>query len=357
MLDPLSLNIPLAVPVSDAPVLPTRKLLSPSDTYPDDYILELDNSSLEKFTTCPRAAENYLVRSREGARDSSATSFGKLFHECEELRLRHGLSDAVVTKQQELVFQHFLHHPVSPDDHRTGDRMLRILKLYNDRYASDGWPEKVLKDSEGKPFVERPFKVPVCTLKLDTTLPYAAEELLVDFEGRGTTLPSGLYISSLHVFWTGRIDAALLDSNSLWAVDHKTSSIGGAQYYEDFRLSNQTVGYCWALEQLLRRPVAGLMLNALVIRKETKTGTSTEFNRVPFFYTPDRLAEWEENIKHLVSDFVANLCRGYFPMHTKWCMGKYGVCPYHENCCLPRSQRASDLSSDLYRDVTWSPMN
>lgn len=358
MLDPLSLSIPLDTPAplrrpSD-PTLPTRKLLYPSPTHPDDYVLEIDNSSLEKFTTCPRAAENYLVRSRESSRDSSATSFGKLFHSCEELRLLHGLSPVVVKRQYELVLEHFEQHPVAPDDHRTAARMISILDLYNKRYENDGYPEKVL-EKDGQKMVERAYKVELCSLELNCILPYDAFALLQHPQSMERN--GDLRVRSLHIFWTGRIDAILHDSNALWVLDHKTSSIGGEQYYEDFKLSSQTVGYTWAAQKLLGEAVAGLILNAVIIRKPTKTGIAHEFNRQTYFYSQDRITEWEDNVKAMVSDFVANLVRGFFPQHTKWCMSKYGKCPYHENCSLPREARAADLSSDLYRNVTWNPTN
>lgn len=361
MLDPLSITIesPRTQASPPRPDLPTRKLLQASSEHPDDYVLEIDNSSLEKFTTCPRAAENYLIHSREAAGSSSAQNFGRLFHKCEEIRLLHGLSEATKTAQKEEVMSHFLSHPVPPDDHRTADRMLAILKVYNDRYAQDGWPESVLTDAEGVKFVERPFKVQLCTLPINATLPFNGSQLLPkdagwrsnDFEG------SDVIIRNLHILYTGRIDVILRERSSgqLWVVDHKTSSIGGKTYYEDFRLSSQTVGYCWAAQKVLQQPVSGLLLNALIIRPLTKTGIGQEFTRNNFFYSPNRLEEWEQNVKTIVTDFVANLVRGYFPQHTKACMGKYGICQYHENCSLPRQQRPSDLASDLFRSVTWNP--
>lgn len=357
--DPLSLSIPLASPSREAdPSLPTRRLLQPSPSHPDDYILEIDNSSLEVFTTCPRSAENYLVRSRESSRDGSATSFGKLFHSCEELRLRHGFCEAVAERQRELVYNHFLHAPPTPGDHRTPERMLQVLRLYNERYANDRWHEKVLTH-ESEQMVERSFKVELCTLPLNCLLPYSMAQLVTERDGEAWTEEvgtEGFHVSSLHILWTGRIDAVLSSDDSLWVVDHKTSSIGGPQYFEDFRLSNQTVGYCWAAQKLLGLPVSGLILNAIIMRRPTKAGKDNEFDRRNFWYSADRLREWEENAKNVVSDFVANLIRGFFPQHTKWCCAKYGICQYHENCSLPRENRSADLASSLYRNVTWNPI-
>lgn len=365
MIDPLNINIPLAeapTPVRpDQPALPKRKLLQPSPDHPDDYILEIDNSSLEKFTTCPRSAENYLIHSREAARSSSATQFGKLFHTCVELSLIHGYNDATKAKQRELIAEHFLYNPCSPDDYRTADQMVAILDAYYKLYPAETF--EVYHDENGH-FVERPFKIELCTIPVEGRLPYSREQILAPWSPTQQWRPDisnvgteEVYVRNLHVFWTGRIDLLLRQSDALWVLDHKTTSMGGETYYNDFVLSQQTVGYTWAAQHITGQSVNGLILNAVIARKPTKTGRAIEFDRRPYIYSPERCAGWEENTKHIVGDFVSNLARGYFPMHTKWCMGKYGTCPYWDNCALPAHQRLGDLSSEHYRDVTWSPIN
>lgn len=364
--DPL---LSITLPSSPArPPLPTRKLLYPSPDHPDDYILELDNSTLEKFTICQRRAENYSIFSREAARDDSATSFGKLFHSCEELRIRHGWSDTTARAQHELVAEHFLHHPVSPTDHRTSDRMIRVLKTYNERYATDAIWDKVYKTEDGEKVVERPFKVKLCTIPVNSTIPYLAEQLLTDIRnvtrvGAEENFEEGFTVRSIHVLWTGRIDLMLWDSNLLWVMDHKTSREGGKDFYEYFRLATQTRGYAWAGQKLTGKPVAGLILNAVIVRPPLKTERSSspreEFDRKSYFYSADALVEWELSTRATVSDFVSSLVRGFFPMTgPKSFLSPCCRCDYNENCLLPREQRTADLANEsLYRDVVWNPIS
>lgn len=351
--DPLSFSLPQHVHCAPEEILPTRKLLQPSPTHPDDYILELDYSSISKFLECPRSYENYAIYSREADRDNAATLFGKLFHSCEELRLRAGWSDAVRSAQHELVATHFLHHPAAPGDHRTGDRMVDILAKYNKLYAGDGWPDRVLHHSDDL-MVERPFKIPLCTMEVNTELPYNPYDLVANWS-TGYDKPV-LHVSSLHILLTGRIDVILRDSNFNFVVDHKTSSRGGREFEEAFYLSLQTRGYTWAAKQL-GIPVAGLIMNAVVIRPPTKTGTATEFNRHTYFYSEDSLNEYEEEIKDIVSDLVHNLVRGRWPQTARSFKSPCAGCDYQDNCRLPRHQRSADLQSDIYRNVTWSPIN
>ena len=366
MLDPLSLSIDLtpAIPSSGV-ILPTRRLLRRSLDHPDDYIMELDYSSASKVIECARAAENYLIHSREAATDSSATSFGKLFHSCEELRLRNGWSEAVKQRQHELVAQHFITHQVAAGDYRNSSQMLLVLQKYNAMYSTpdalqrDDWPNKThpLIDDAGLPypFVERSFKVPLCTIPVHDTIKYFPTSLIIDCDPI-LSLNDSFYARNIHVFFTGRIDAVISDSNLTWVVDHKTSSRGGREFEEAFRLSLQTRGYTWAAQKLLGIPVAGLIMNAVVIRPPTKIGTNIELHRRPYFYSPDSLDEFEDSMKHIVSNFASMLVSGYFPQCGRSFKSPCAGCSYQENCSLPRTQRHADLSSDLFRDVTWNPV-
>lgn len=353
MLDPLSLSIPLAdatfVPSSSS--RPQRKLLQPCPDTPDSYILELDYSTLSSFMQCPRMFENYAVHGRELAGPSSATDFGKLFHSCEELRLRHGWSDETKQRQLALVAEHFLTHPVSPSDHRSGERMVAILQQYNKTYNEslpDGWPQKCTH-------VEVPFKVPLCSIEVNQFLRgYTRSQLCVEL-GQGDV--DELYISTLHILYIGRIDAILRDSNLLWVADHKTSSRGGKEFVDAFRLSRQTLGYAWAGQKLLGEPVAGCILNALIVKAPTETlFNNTKLERHTFFYSQDLLAEWEDGMRHVVADLVGCLVRGYFPQHALSFRSPCSLCDYNENCPLPPKDRQGDLASALFQNVTWSPL-
>lgn len=357
MNDPLSFHIAHTT-VPARPVYPTRKLLKPSSDHPDDYILELDYSSLSKFIECARSGENYLVRSREADRPSSATDFGKLFHTCEELRLEHGLTDAVIQRQRELVADHFIRFPVSPTDHRTATRMRQVLDKYNALYVNDGLPHALLQH-EGAPFVERPFKIELCTVEVNGTLPYDGLRLVAGVTSTNALERNGdLRVRNIHCVYTGRIDAIVEVSSMLWVLDHKTSSRGGKELEDYFFLSLQTRGYVWAAQRILGRTVAGFMLNAVIVKPPTaKLENNTDFDRRFYPYTADLVDEWEDNMRALFSDVITCLIRGFWPQTSRSFKSPCNMCDYHENCQLPRSARPADLASTLYRDVTWTPIN
>ncbi len=353
-LDPLAFSID--APAAPArPVLPTRRLLQPSPDYPDDYILELDFShGLGAFCVCPRQWENLNIHSRESNYEATALTFGRIFHACEELRLRHGNNEAMRNKQRELIATHYLASPVAPGEYRTGDRLLAVMEKYNTMFASDGWPENVV-ELEGEKVLERAFKVPLTSIEVNTQLPYPQRMLIPDLVSEAKP-----YIRSLHILLTGRIDAIIRNSNMLFVVDHKTTSRDESEVTEAFHLSLQTRGYAYAA-RALGIPVAGCIINSILVRPPAKTERAAkpreEFNRHTYFYSAESLDEYESDARAHVENLVHCLTTGFFPQTSLSFRSPCPRCDYHDNCRLPRAQRSADLQSQLYRDVTWSPIN
>ena len=150
---------------------------------------------------------------------------------------------------------------------------------------------------------------------------------------------------------------ATLGDSTIRVIDHKTTSMGGDTFFDDFTLSQQTVGYAWAASQLAGTPVTEFLLNALMIRKPTRTGKGIEFERRSFFYPQYMQDEWKTDVLASVESFVFSMLHGSFPKYTKWCMGKYGSCQYHSVCSSPPQARDFVLSTDMFSNVSWSPLN
>jgi hypothetical protein len=146
------------------------------------------------------------------------------------------------------------------------------------------------------------------------------------------------------------------DSNTLWVVDHKTTSRGGKEYYDYFYLTNQTRGYAWAAQQLSGKRITGLILNAVICRPITNTGIAQEFDRPKYEYSQASLDEWKQNAISTVSDIAFCLQRGYFPQYARSFKSPCIGCDYHDNCKFNPEHRAADLSTNIYRDVTWNPI-
>ena len=326
-----------------------RYLLTPTLDNADEFVMNWDYSGASTYMRCPRAAENYHVQGREMAKDQSALSFGRLFHKLAEVKDKEGLTDTTQNFMKERIAQHFMEFPCSPTDHRNSDMMFSVNKLYNERWKNDGWKEKTFV-YEGEPFIERPFKIEFCSIPVNSLIPYPSRLLTKTGNDRQ------LFIGKLHVHYVGRIDLVLEEAGNLWVVDRKTTSRGGSEFEEAFRLSLQTRGYAWVLWKITGRRPMGCILDAAVVRKPTKTGKGTELDRKNYFYTEESLIEFEGCMQAHVADFIGCLVRGYFPQSAQSFKSPCAGCDYADNCALPLGQRAADLASDIYRNVTWNPL-
>jgi hypothetical protein len=315
-----------------------------------DYVLRIDNSTLEYFQSCARAAEFYCVQRRQAV-PSAALTFGGAIHLGLEVFYREGFSaldkaiDVTVKYLEALTFR-------DPEEWRTPAIAEDTIRKYHAKYASYDPIEPIRVD--GVPFIEKPFSLTLGEILVDAEIPYDPDLLTDSVSG-----PDALYIHNLTIFWSGRIDiAAHYGDQHVYVVDHKTSSIGGPQFFADFMLSQQMVGYNWALRQLLpSHHIVGTVVNAIIQRKPTRTGRALDFERQTYFHTDWHVAEWRTDVIHHVENFLHSLLSGYFPKCTKWCFGKYGKCPYHDVCTLPPEQRAIMLATPSYTNVTWSPLD
>jgi hypothetical protein len=329
----------LDIPIPPKPTPDPATLIPRPPLVDEQGRMLIDNSSLEHFTTCARSAEYYLVERREPSYHRSALSFGGLIHKALEVFYLNGGAEgdfnSFLKAIYEMADKHFDTHPTEDGDFRTKEKFLDTMISYWTAAETDHF--KILSINE-EPFVEKYFQLPLGS---------------VEFNGEYNGKP----LKNIDVFWTGRIDMIVEMDGKFWILDHKTTSIMGETFFADFVNSSQAKGYVWAAQQLLQKPVEGFYLNAIATRKPSKTGIPFQRETKRYPYDPEHISEWEFNTLTLVSDFLSHLTREYFPMETKWCVGKYGKCKYFDVCSLPPSQREVTLYSNLYTDVTWNPQN
>lgn len=347
---------------------PVRELLRPLPTA-GHYLLVVDNSSLEVFTTCPKAADYKVVRRREAHARNAALTFGGAVHAGLERFLHaqfvwQGTADFgplysptcySTAEQDQSIVNYFTDNPAPPDEYRTVQNALAVMSAYRERAALPDYSWSLQSDSLG-PLIERAFELPLGVLLVNATI-------LID--GKPT------FVHKIHVAWSGRIDAVAECGNPkvVRVVDHKTGSVIDPMEYQ---IANQTLGYVWAGRQLWPElDVKGFCLNAIHFRRPAASykGALTDkgprggdgplnFFRAYFDYSELRLQQWQADMINIVSDFVHCLVRNHFSRHTKWCNGKFGRCQYFDVCSQDDPKvRASLLQSDMYKPVTWNPVN
>lgn len=296
----------------------------------------IDNSTLEYMTTCPRAFEYKALNKRISAESRPALNFGGAIHTALEVRYRlagnEPVDDAVELAQMAALELHFQERPID-NNYRTLDLATQIITTYNRRYLSEAF-DILANEADGKPLVELSFA-----------------HKLGDFAYRGGVVP---------VYYMGRIDLLVWwPKGHLFVIDHKTTSIMGQGFFEEQRMSAQQHGYLWAAQKSTGLRAEGFAINAIRTRPPAKTRSAVEmddFQREKFFITQEAIAEWETNTKVLIEEVLWHHERGYFPMKTKWCVGKYGRCPYFEVCSLPPESRGVMINSNMFQTDTWSPL-
>lgn len=309
----------------------------------------IDTTTLEYYTTCRRAYEYYALEKRRSASNKWALSFGLAFHHAMQAKYDQ---DADVDAQLSVVREFFNENPPPPDDHRDTTYMTELLMGYDLFYTDE--PFTVVASDTGQRMVEVPFCLP---LKNADGTPFTV--FLEKFTpGLGGAVEgSQLLLQEVPVFYSGRIDMLTLWDGLLYPLDHKTTSIMGDKYFDEFQNSQQPIGYSWAVREITGKAPGGYVINAVATRRLTKSGAGIEYRRQKYFLEPERIDEWLENTRYIIQDIVADYHRGYFPMETKWCVAKYGKCPYFDVCVLPAPARPMLLASNLYETNDWSPLN
>ena len=312
-----------------------------------DLLLEIDNSTLERFETCPRSLEYYLIRRRQKP-SRAALLYGSAIH-CglEVLYKAKKWDEETIELAKSAIRAEFAGSFISTEEWRTPELACDTIDKYvaHPQYKNDLQFYKF--DSEK---VETAFSLPLGVIELNSDLPLSYEQLLGEVGNDEL-----VHIKDMVVKWTGRIDLVAESPSGIQIWDHKTTSLTGSTYFDQFRMSQQTKGYNWAYHKLYGEYPAQTVINVLAGRKPTKTGRALEFFREPFNYTPAQIEEWENNVSAFIADLMAHMQRGFFPMATQWCVGKYGRCPYMDVCELDLNQRENMLQSNFYENVTWNP--
>lgn len=289
----------------------------------------IDNSRMENFQTCPRKAYFTILRRRITAGSKPALTFGSAIHLALCFRFRYyplqptPAQMADCTQRQYALLDAFFADVSNPDsEYRTADFAKETIRLYNETYSSES------HSHIPTPIVEEPFLVELGE------------------------------ISGIPVLWSGRLDLGLMDHDgNKFPCDHKTTSIGGDYYFEQFYNSSQMIGYCFAMSKILGEPVTRVLIDALICRKPTRTGKGTELARHIISYDPEVITEWQTNTLHQVSDFFHCISRDFFPGCSTQCQTKFGKCDYFDACRMGPVARELYLNSDAFVNDEWSPLH
>lgn len=308
----------------------------------DDYELTVDNSAMDIIKGCPREAYFYLVQ-RRGRGDTAATTMGSAVHEALEYLYRDGLHPDNLTQAYDIINQYYMVKNIT-DEWRGPTFACQVIQHYVNRHSSE--PFEILVH-ENKYFIERPFRIGLGEMKVNAEL-----EIILE----GETIPVKRFVKNLTIFITGKIDLGIKNEREeKFVFDHKTASRLGDTFWSKFALSPQFKTYGWAFKQIFGEFPKGAIVNVLVCRKPTRTGTSIAFERQTFHYSHEMYREWEVNTLHTLRSFIAIMMSHNYPPNDANCVRIYGKCPYMGICTLEPKHRLAALRTSEFPPVQWDP--
>lgn len=373
-----------------SPLPPPTLAVLPHHTIPELPLegdcLFIDNSMLELFTSCDRALEYNRIHRRILAEDKMALSFGSATHLALEYRYQvwqNKQPDLLCDDAQgQILTQYFNLHPCTLGDHRTLNFAIEVQKEYNNKFSLEEF--QLLKYNEpvvcahckgagfvtattGQPIPNEPKEQDVISCLFCEGSGKVSTMVELPFSFHLCTLPHPHTGAPIRIMYCGRIDLPVMWNDRLTIIDHKTTSLLGPSFFEAAQMSSQQKGYCFAFQHLTGQQVKQYCINALRVRPEPKKVTDgskaaraqwwdENLQRQRYDVTQQQLDEWLHNTISLVEQLFFNYKRGHFPMKTSWC-AKFGKCAYFDVCNLPMEQRMEMLSSGLFMDNKWSPLN
>lgn len=288
----------------------------------------LDNSTFQKLA-CPRQFIYAGVLKQVPNTSRSPLVYGGAVHKALETYYLEGSNskqDYINDLIDKVVAEYRIELDLCCDPKRNSQTLNAFLHSYFSWVRAFGEYLEPITLPDGKLAVEVSFSLPLC-------------ELLLPLYGKVT------------VMWEGRLDLIARDKRTgrvgVW--DHKTTSMLGDTFIDQFTRSTQFSGYLWAGQQLSNIPdLDEVGINALCQKKEN------EFKHFIF-----RRPNWNSNE---FIEGVHNTLMQFFTCHSHCnraaCTHKYGKCEFFDLCEMPPATRLNNLlNSGLFKTSTWSPLN
>lgn len=123
----------------------------------------------------------------------------------------------------------------------------------------------------------------------------------------------------------GGIFDGLVEYGGIYVLEHKSTSVLGSYYFNQFKPNNQVTGYIWAAGKLSGQKVGGALVNAIGVYK----AGATKFERQITNRSEAEIQAWLINLRNSCQMIADCERRGFWPQHTGSCT-IYGKCEYHD---------------------------
>lgn len=293
--------------------------------------MKVDNFALSTHQTCPakydlRIRQGYTTRYRSGA-----LGFGGALHA--------GLAEWYKGKGIGAALQAI--HEVWPDnlpidDYRTKEKCLNTMVEYSKNYPMETFKVIGMPDN---PVVEVAF-----TIETGMYLP-CDECWLLDSEPF-EPLCENCQKPKEPIEYGGIFDTLVEFSGQVFILEHKSTSVLGPSYFNQFKPNNQVTGYIWGASEMSGTKVNGAIINAIGIYKAGKT----KFERHITTRNATAIEEWKRDVYAECLAIKSNERREHFSKRTSACT-LYGLCEFHSIHTLDHeTERRKRLETDYVVD-------
>lgn len=307
--------------------------------------MKIDNFALTMHQTCPA---KYDLRIRQGWTSrgkSAALGFGGALHAGLATWYKtHDLGQALLSIGD--VWKD--DQPV--DDWRTKEKCITTMIEYSKMYPGEGF--SVVGLADGNPMIEVPFTIEMDGLRI----PFCGDWTDRDgtaHEGCGYMVAGFLETHCPkcggeleYIEYGGIFDGLIEFSSQVYILEHKSTSVLGSTYFNQFKPNNQVCGYIWGAGKLSGKKVNGAMVNAIGIYK---TG-ATKFEREVTSRSDVAVNEWKKNVQSTCAEIRFHERHGFWPLRTMACT-LYGRCEFHDVHVLEHdAERIKRLENDYIID-------
>ena len=284
----------------------------------------IDNTALGMYKRCPRMYQYAMVQHRRRRGLTPALAYGQAWHTA--LETHYSVPEIPLVELDDRVCDAVLNkwEPASnTDDYRTLERLLTEYDKYLKKYGP-GWEEEA--KTVGWP------DSPLVEIAIELNIPGARHP------------------------YCGKLDRIIEVHGQYLIEDHKTASQLRNDYFAQWEMSDQMMGYAALASIITGKPISGVRINLHVIRK-----SDSVFERRTIPFAQPRLDQWMRNydlwLGRLETDLTLHQigAPGAFPENYSACAGKYGMCTYASVCSLPERLRQGALRQD-FEEEPWNPL-
>ncbi len=308
--------------------------------------MKIDNFALQLWQKCPSMYDLRINHYWASRKKKGALGAGGAFH----LGLAEWHRNADIG-QALLAIGNGWPEGMPVDDWRTKEKVITTMIEYSKKYPVEPW---TIVGAPDNPVVEIAFTLDTgmylpcldCGLLFEQTL---GDERYNPLCGKCGNPREGLEYGGIY-------DLLIEFSGQMFVTDHKTTSVMGPGYFNQFKPNNQMTGYIWAGNKLVghhdfsgatRMPVSGALINAI----GWKAKGATSFERHITTRSPQEITEWLSNVYTEVCAIQRHIATGEWPMRTEQCITKFGRCDYHDVHVLSAPhERAIRLETDYIKD-------